>query len=221
MENFLETNSNENSFLFLTLSNKYFKKSPAMENCKNSLDCFEYYANVASNFSTQYKVVSSIEKFPNTESYHLHILIDITDTSNAFPGGITYDLLSYAENHLEKHQYAEWKESTDKYGNPTITYSPAFKLKIVNTIDNKNEVIKYILKYKDQTDKIKDALINMLITRYCNMGKSGYPKNRQQFMGVKEYQHPRWIKYRDTWRIMTFSSIYINSINLENYPTGS
>lgn len=216
MENFLETNSNENSFFFLTLSNKNFKKCPAMEHCKNSLECFEYYTEIVSHLAFAYNVTSCIEKFPNSESYHLHILIDSQPKDEGYPGGLLYDFISYAEMHLEKFQHAEWKVSNDKFDNPTITYSPSFKLKIVNTIENKKEVINYIMKYNSKKQLIKDSLLNMLITRYCNIGNN-YPKNRMAFMATKEYTSKRWEKYRDTWQNNVFIYIYINELNLDEF----
>lgn len=221
MENFLETNSNENSFFFLTLSNKNYKKCPAMENCKNSLDCFEYYADQAAHMGWLSKsITSAIEKFPTSESYHWHIMFD----SNRKPLAqedkpewnwdcYLYDLLSYAEQHIEKYSNAEWKETKDKWGNPTITYSPAFKLKIVNTIENKIAVKKYIMKHYEEKEKILDSLLNLMITKYCKEKK--HCKNRNEFMQTRHYENKAWKNYRDNWKLCKFSAIYIDNINLE------
>ena len=224
MENFLETNSNENSFLFLTLSNKYFKKCPAMSYCKNSLDNFEYYTKVVDYFYTFYPICSSIEKYSTNESYHLHILIDARvkpDTEFHYQS-ICHDMIHYAEQHTEQYQNCEWKHSTDKYNNPTISYGPSFKLKIVSTIDNQTEVINYINKYKSDKNELKSNLLNMLITRYCKKDMT-----RADFMRNQHFKNKKWIDFREHWSSSVFRLCYVDTlsdsldyINLEKHPTG-
>lgn len=219
MENFLETNSNETSFFFLTLSNKYFKKCAAMDHCANSLECFEYYTDVVEYFDTHYPITSSIEKYSNAESYHLHILIDarIKPDPEIYEcyQSIAYDMIHYAEQHCEKFTNAEWKTFDDKYKNPTITYGPSFTLKIVSTIDNQNEVIKYINKYIDDKQQIKDNLMNMLITKFCKRNKK-YP-TRAVFMKNQVYKNKDWINFREDWQYRIFNKIYRDSLSESNY----
>lgn len=210
MENFLQTNCNENSFLFLTLSNKHFKRCPAMSNCKNSLECFEYYADIIQYFSRCYRITGCIEKYYDKESYHLHILIDpsrkYTDNDNPFM--ISHDMYHYAEQHCEQYSHNEWNVSEDKYGNSVITYGPSFKLKIVSTIDNITEVIKYINKERNEKDELKSHLLNLLISRFC---KKKY--TRSEFMNNRMYAKNDWQDFRDKWVKEKFRYCYLDSLS--------
>lgn len=211
MENFLRTNRNENSFLFLTLSNKHFKRCPAMSACKNSLDCFEYYTDIIEYLHGRYKVTGCIEKYHDKESYHLHILIDPTiDKDKDNPFGLADDMCHYAESHCEQYSTNEWKTSNDKYDNPTLTYGPSFKLKIVNTIDNITEVIKYINKEREEKEELKSHLLNLLITRFC---KKKY--TRKEFMNMRMYAKNDWIEFRDKWVKEKFRYCYVDIIQFD------
>lgn len=230
MESFLETNSNENSFYFLTLSNKFYKKCPAMEHCTTSLDCFNYYAECVAYLSTYYEVISSIEKYHDAESYHLHIMINpiLKPVEECVHNpGLCIDFTSLAELHLEKYQSAEWIISTDKYDNAVINHSPSFKLKIVNTLENKKAVKSYIYKYltdgSNTRSKIKDYLLTLLITKYIKSNDPKtlkrnkqdpdlFPKNYKQFMRMCYYSNQHWVDHRIRWQHNYFKYCYVNDI---------
>ena len=209
MESFLQTNCKENSFLFLTISNKYFKRCPAMERCKNSLECFEYYAEIIEYYSFNYNIAACVEKYPTNESYHLHLLFDPNSYkyNKDDPSYTVYDLLHYAEQHSEQYANSEWKTSVDKYDNPTIEYGPSFKLKIVNTIENVREVINYINKEKSEKDELFSRLCNLLITRFCNKKMS-----RAQFMKDRMFNSQKWKDFREEWRKKYFRYCYQDSL---------
>lgn len=224
MENFLETNSNENSFLFLTLSNKYFKKCPAMEHCKNSLDCFNYYASIV-KWLSRYNPISSIEKYHDTESYHLHIILtnhsDISDDNYYNRETLIILLSEFAENHLEKYTSASWKIFKDKYDNDCISYGPSFKLQIVNTIENKNAIVDYVNKYKEDQGKIRRYLLELLVTKFLaeeKPKKKKWPKNKMEFYNWLKNDNDferQFREYRNLWDRDSFKFCYYDYINLE------